>query len=119
MVKILRTLLALVSAALIVTFAVANRGPVEISFWPLPFTSTLPLYAVLLMGVALGVVLGGVATWLSGHSRRAAHRDLRRRVAGLEYRERMQREAESQAAAERVRERSAVHAPAGPPARAA
>jgi uncharacterized integral membrane protein len=119
MLKLLRTLLALVGAALIVTFSVANRGPVEISFWPLPFTNTLPLYAVLLMGVVLGIVLGAVATWLSGHARRVAYRDLRRRVAGLEYRERMQREAESQAAADRVRERSAVHAPAGPPARAA
>jgi uncharacterized integral membrane protein len=113
--KLLRTLLALLGAILIVTFAVANRGPVEVSFWPLPFTNTLPLYTVLLLGMALGVALGGIATWLSGHSRRVAYRDVRRRISGLEYRERQRREAEDQAAADRVRERSAL--PAASPAR--
>jgi uncharacterized integral membrane protein len=109
--KLLRTLLALIGVVLIVTFAVANRGPVGVSFWPLPFANTVPLYAILLIGVALGVLLGAIATWLSGHSRRVAYRDVRRRVSGLEYREQLRREAEDQAAADRVRERSAVAVP--------
>lgn len=111
MLKLLRTLLALVGIVLVATFAVANRGAVEVSFWPLPFTNTLPLYAILLIGVALGVILGAIATWLSAHSRRVAFRDVRRRVSALEYHERLRREAEDQAAAERVRERSALPAP--------
>jgi uncharacterized integral membrane protein len=108
--KLIRTLLALIGGVLIVTFAVANRGAVEVSFWPLPFTNSVPLYAILLLGVVLGVLLGAVATWLSGHSRRVAFRDVRHRVSGLEYRDRLRRAAEDQAAADRVRERSAAHA---------
>ena len=37
--KIVRTLLAVVGAILIVSFAVANRGAVEVSFWPMPFVT--------------------------------------------------------------------------------
>jgi lysylphosphatidylglycerol synthetase-like protein (DUF2156 family) len=109
--KLLRTFLALIGGVLIVTFAVANRGAVEVSVWPLPFTNSVPLYAILLLGVAIGVGLGGIAAWLSGHSRRVAYRDVRRRVTGLEYREQLRRAAEDEAAAERVRERGAVAIP--------
>jgi uncharacterized integral membrane protein len=108
--KLIRTFLALIGGVLIITFAVANRGSVEVSFWPLPFTNSVPLYAILLLGVVLGVLLGALATWLSSHTRRVAYRDVRRRVTGLEYREQLRRSAEDQAAADRVRERSVPHA---------
>jgi uncharacterized integral membrane protein len=106
MVKLLRLLLALVGLVVVVAFAVANRESVTVSFWPLPFEFTLPLFAVFLIGLVVGVILGGVAHWLARHGRRVEYRQLRRRVAGYEYRERMQEERLEAAEAERARERA-------------
>ena len=102
--KIVRTLLAVVGAILIVSFAVANRGAVEVSFWPMPFVTTMALYWVLLAGIVIGVILGGLATWLSGHRRRVVYRSLRSRVSGYEQQERQRKAAEEEAAVERARE---------------
>jgi lysylphosphatidylglycerol synthetase-like protein (DUF2156 family) len=109
--KLLRTALALVGVVVIVTFAVGNRHLVELSFWPLPFSRSIPVYGLLLVGIGLGVLLGAVAAWLSGHSRRLAYRSMRQRVTGLEYQERQHRAAEEAAAAERAIARipSAAH----------
>ena len=74
MIKLLRMLLALVGLVLIVVLAVDNRGPVEIVFWPLPFTYRMPLYAVFLLGLGAGALLGGAAVWLSGLARRSEAR---------------------------------------------
>jgi uncharacterized integral membrane protein len=63
-----------------VVFAVANRRAVTVSFDP--FNSgdpsvgvTLPLFVVIIAVAILGVVAGGIATWLrQRHWRRAARR---------------------------------------------
>ena len=62
--------IALVAAVLLVTLSVANRDPVRLVLDPFrpdaPVISmTLPLYAYLLGALTLGVVLGGVSTWLT------------------------------------------------------
>ena len=59
MIKLLRVLLALVGVVLIVMLAVDNRGIVELVFWPLPFRYHMPLYAVFLIGLLAGALLGG------------------------------------------------------------
>ena len=100
--KILRSALAIIGLVVIVTFAIGNRHAVDISFWPLPFATAFPAYGLLLVGMGLGVFLGAMATWLSGHSRRVAYRDLRQRLTGLEYHERQRRAAEDAAAAQRA-----------------
>lgn len=111
--RIVRTLLALIGLVLVVTFAVANRGAVEVSYWPLPFTHSVPLYAVLLAGLLIGTALGAVAMWLSAHRRRVAVRKLRDRLSAYEY----------EAQQRRIAEQRAGSAPAGRlpavPARAA
>jgi hypothetical protein len=79
-----------------VGFALANREPASISFdlfeqGVLPYqTAPLPLWAILLVAMAFGVVLGGGAVWWSQrrHRRaasreRAVARDLRREVEAL------------------------------------
>ena len=66
MTKLLRTLLALAALIVIVTFAIANRTPVPVSFAPLPTLVELPVYGVFLLGLVLGGLIGGVALWLSG-----------------------------------------------------
>ncbi len=60
---------ALVAAALLVTLAVANRDRVRMVLDPFrpeapAIFVELPFYAYLLGALTIGVVLGGVATWL-------------------------------------------------------
>ena len=72
-------------ALLIVLFSVANRAPVRVSFDPISrdapvLAFDVPLFAVILAAIALGVVIGGIASWLAqGKHRKAARRS--RRVA--------------------------------------
>jgi uncharacterized integral membrane protein len=61
--------IALVSAALLVTLAVANREPVRLVLDPFKpdapvIFMTLPLYAYLLGALIAGVMMGGAAVWL-------------------------------------------------------
>jgi len=79
-------------------FAVVNRGPIPLDFWPLPYQTTLPLSFVLLAAVAVGVLFGGIAAWWAGRDWR---RLARQRKFELEH---MAREL---AHAKRQREQSA------------
>jgi uncharacterized integral membrane protein len=100
MVKLLRTILGLIGLLVIVLFAIGNRQPVEISLWPTPFMIELPVYGVFLVAMILGVILGGIASWLGGHAQRAEAARSRRKLAVLEEREaRRQREEDGAAAA--------------------
>jgi uncharacterized integral membrane protein len=76
--------LVLVPVALvIVLFSVANRGAVRVSLDPfsrdLPMLSyELPLFAVVLAAIAIGVLVGGLASWIAqGKHRKAARRNRR------------------------------------------
>ena len=71
--------LVLVPVALIVVlFAVANRAPVRVSLDPVSrdapaLAFDLPLFAVVLAAIAIGILIGGFASWLAqGKHRRAA-----------------------------------------------
>jgi uncharacterized integral membrane protein len=99
MLRKLVTALVLVPLAIVfVAFAVANRQAVVVSFDPFDhvhpaLTRSLPLYALVLVLVIGGVVLGGVAAWLrQGKWRRAARlaqaeaRELRAEVDRLKRR---------------------------------
>jgi uncharacterized integral membrane protein len=93
--KIVAVIILVPLAVVIVAFAVANRQDVTISFDPFnaarPAASlTLPLFLLIIGLMILGVVIGGVATWLGhGRWRRAARRferetgELRSELAAL------------------------------------
>ncbi|KAB1073237.1 lipopolysaccharide assembly protein LapA domain-containing protein [Methylobacterium planeticum] len=89
MIRFLKGLVLLPIAILVVLLAVANRDAVRLSFDPFSpeapvFSLTLPLYAVLFVAVALGVVVGGIGAWLGqGETRRKA-RERRREIRRLE-----------------------------------
>lgn len=75
--RIARLILAILVGALIVTIAVANRHTVPLILDPLSDKPILfierRLYEYLLVTLILGVVLGGLATWLTqSHWRRSA-----------------------------------------------
>jgi uncharacterized integral membrane protein len=68
--------IALPLAILLVLLAIANRGPVTLSLDPFSketpaLAFTAPFFVYLLGALMLGVLLGGVATWLrQGYHRR-------------------------------------------------
>jgi uncharacterized integral membrane protein len=78
--KIVAALVLATLAILLIAFAVANRASVTLSFDPFnaaaPAASvTLPLFAVIIIVLILGVVIGGCASWLRhGRWRRTARR---------------------------------------------
>ena len=88
MIRFLKALVLLPVAIIVVLLAVANRAPVLLSFDPFSagppeFSVQLPLFALLFAAVAVGVVVGGTATWLAQGKHRRARRHFRREVNRL------------------------------------
>ena len=85
-------------AIIIVMFAVANREIITVSFDPVDsahpaLALKMPLFMLIFVLVAVGVVVGGIATWLKQHKWRirarraeAEARDLRVRLDSAEPR---------------------------------
>jgi uncharacterized integral membrane protein len=80
--SILKWLLLLPFAAVIVVFSIYNRHGVEVMVDPSSiFYSgmkfTLPLYMVVFASMMIGVLAGGIASWLKQGKHRKAARDAR------------------------------------------
>ena len=114
MIRLLRMLLGLLGLVVIVMLAVDNRQPVDLIFWPLPFTYQVPLYWVFLLGLFTGALLGGAALWLSSRADRKETRAMRRKVRAIEYQERLKREQEEQQILEQARQKTQAIAIAAP-----
>lgn len=83
-------------------FALANRGVVEIGFDPLtpdvPFVAPvqMPMFVLIYTVLMAGVLIGGIASWFAQSRHRAEERHLRRRADALEAElERLRRERRS------------------------
>ncbi|MBV9014695.1 MAG: LapA family protein [Alphaproteobacteria bacterium] len=74
----------LLVAAVLSLFAISNREPVTLTFWPVPFLLEVPLYVAVLVALAIGFLLGEFASWLAGRHRRREARRRSRRIASLE-----------------------------------
>ncbi len=79
--KIVAVVVLVPLAILIVAFAVANRQTVVISFDPFSsadpaYAARLPLFVLIFVLVILGVIVGGIATWLRQASWRRTARAL-------------------------------------------
>lgn len=78
--KFLTALIVIPLGLILVAFAVANRRFVTVSFDPFisddpSFSVTMPLFLLLILVAAIGVVAGGCAVWFGQrHWRRAARR---------------------------------------------
>jgi len=86
--RFLKALILLPVAILVVLFAVANRAPVTVSFDPFSrpapmLSTTLPLFGVIFAAVMLGVLIGGVASWLAQSKHRRLERRYRREARRL------------------------------------
>lgn len=92
-------------ALLIVALAVANRESVTVTFDPFggndpAFALRAPLFVLVFVFVIAGVIIGGVASWLTQRKWRRAARRLEKEAAA------------SRAEAERLREELAARQPA-------
>ncbi len=77
--KIINVLVVLPLAIVFIVFAVANRHMVTLSFDPFDsgdaaLSATLPLFVVIIAFVTMGVVTGGIATWIGQRRWRRAAR---------------------------------------------
>jgi len=77
--KIFGVVLVVALGVIFVAFAVANRHWVTVSFDPFvsadpSFSTTLPLFLVIILAAVLGVVAGGCATWFRQRRWRRAAR---------------------------------------------
>ncbi|RXT48628.1 lipopolysaccharide assembly protein LapA domain-containing protein [Bradyrhizobium betae] len=78
--KFLTALIVIPLGLILVTFAVANRHDVTVSFDPFlandpALSRTMPLFLLLILVAALGVIAGGCAAWFGQRRwRRAARR---------------------------------------------
>ena len=93
MIRFLKALILLPVAILVVLLAVANRAPVTLSLDPFSqdapeFATQLPLFAVIFAAVMLGVVIGGVASWLAQGKNRKSRRAAPARDASAALRDR-------------------------------
>ncbi|KAA2237905.1 lipopolysaccharide assembly protein LapA domain-containing protein [Salinarimonas soli] len=84
----LKALLLVPLSLIVVLLAIANRGPVRLSLDPFsadaPMLSyELPLFLVLFGAVMLGVLIGGIASWLGQSGHRRAGRRYRREARTL------------------------------------
>ena len=86
--KIVSAVILLPLLAIVVAFAVANRQSVTLSFDPFSssapaYAATLPLYAVVFIVLIFGVLIGGVASWVSQRYWRRATKRLDAEVRTL------------------------------------
>jgi uncharacterized integral membrane protein len=86
--KVVATVILVPLAVIIIAFAVANRQNVTVSLDPfnpdVPAASvTKPLFVILLGVLILGVIIGGIASWLRQTKWRRTARRLEREVANL------------------------------------
>ena len=82
--KILAWVIAAAVALVVIAFAVANRGPVEISVAPLPYMLDIPIWALAVGALVVGFLAGALVRWLLDHKVRSMARRGRRRTRALE-----------------------------------
>jgi uncharacterized integral membrane protein len=88
----LRALFLGLLAVCLLVLALANRGPVTLRLLPedlasylgLRFDVTLPLFVVIFLAIALGLLIGFVWEWLREHKHRAEARSQRAQKERLE-----------------------------------
>ncbi len=84
LIRLLSLLITLPVTLVVVVFAVANRHPVSVDFWPFALAIDIPLYALALGTLALGCLLGALLTWLPLLVARRALAGTRAKIAVLE-----------------------------------
>ena len=82
--RILSLIVTAPITVLVVLFAVSNLDPVTLRLRPFPFDMTIPIWALTLIVLFVGFVLGAIVTWIGDRKRRRDARLMARRVGELE-----------------------------------
>jgi lipopolysaccharide assembly protein A len=80
----MRLLIALPLLLLLVLFALSNRQPVPLRFWPTDYSLVLPLSLAVLGGMAVAFLAGGLLAWVSALTQRRRARRAEQSVRLLE-----------------------------------
>jgi uncharacterized integral membrane protein len=81
---VLRVLIALPFLLVLILFALSNRQPVTLAFWPTDFALTMPLSLAILLAMALAFLLGALFVWIPGLAVRRRARRFERTTQRLE-----------------------------------
>ena len=66
-------------ALAVISFSVNNRDSIAIDVWPAPYTVEVPVFAIVLVSILGGMVIGAIVAWFSGGKTRSrARRNARR-----------------------------------------
>lgn len=84
MLRLLVWLILLPLVLVFVAFAVANRHSALVSFDPLPYQAEPSVYALVLCGIFVGLLVGGTGAWVRGSRWRTRARLAERRAARAE-----------------------------------
>jgi putative membrane protein len=82
--RILSLIVTAPITVLVVLFAVSNLDPVTLRLRPFPFDMTIPIWALTLIVLFVGFILGAIVTWIGDRKRRRDARLMARRVGELE-----------------------------------
>jgi lipopolysaccharide assembly protein A len=80
----MRLLIALPLLLLLVLFALSNREPVPLRFWPTDYSLVLPLSLAVVGGMAIAFLAGGSLVWVSALAQRRRARRAEQTVRLLE-----------------------------------
>ena len=76
--------LTILFAIVVACFAVSNRTPVDLEFWPLPLALSVPIYLIVLAVLLLGLLVGWLVGWAGGWAVRRERRRQAKRIVELE-----------------------------------
>lgn len=82
----MRYLSWLITLPLILTilcFAIGNRDPSVINLWPFGVQVAMPIFLLVLLPLALGLIAGGLMLWMASLRHRLAARRLGKELAAL------------------------------------
>ena len=80
--RLLSWIILLPVALAAIAFSVANREPVALDLWPLPYTAETPIFLIILLSVFAGFAWGGLVAWVS--AMRGRRRAIADRMAGAD-----------------------------------
>lgn len=81
----LLTWIIMVPVALaVISFAVNNREAVAVDLWPAPYALDVPVFAIVLVSVVFGMLIGAIVAWFGGGKSRGRARANARRAASAE-----------------------------------
>jgi uncharacterized integral membrane protein len=83
-VRILSLIVTLPITLLVVLFAISNLDQITLHLYPFPFDMPIQIWALTLIELFIGFLLGAIVTWIGYRHRRRENRLLTRRNAELE-----------------------------------